>query len=399
MMSQHSLGSLNSGTVLSFSRCPWLFILLAILVCAGASLGILTLVEETNGSKLWIDSKSDFYQNVQYVSENSKVNNQRRSIILVNVGEGENILTAARIKALYQFRLEVAALEPGANATWHDVCQEIPGGGGALASGGGPGGAGFEPPEWPEVCDLVDLVMATIEMVCLENHVLELWVRGSGIESTETRVAINALTDESVLDTINDPDAKSGITGQSPILDTYLGRVKRDENGRILSAEALIMTLIGKFYGFEELPESEPVMKFEKALINLTLNLDAEGLEATLNTVRSFNDIAGGDIDSDISLLGTGYIIVLIYVMIMLGKFNSVQQRALLSLTGIAAVGMGIGTCYGLCSLIGLDYTGLHSILPFLLLGIGIDDMFVIELARCSQLSDPQSFSERLCRF
>ena len=38
---------------------------------------------------------------------------------------------------------------------------------------------------------------------------------------------------------------------------------------------------------------------------------------------------------------------------------------------------MSIGFSYGFCSLCGLSYGPLHNIIPFLLLGIGIDDMFV----------------------
>jgi len=39
---------------------------------------------------------------------------------------------------------------------------------------------------------------------------------------------------------------------------------------------------------------------------------------------------------------------------------------------------MGIIVAYGFCSSIGLFYGPMHNVLPFLLLGIGIDDMFVI---------------------
>ena len=45
---------------------------------------------------------------------------------------------------------------------------------------------------------------------------------------------------------------------------------------------------------------------------------------------------------------------------------------------GIASVAMAIFVSYGLCSAFGVFFGPVHSILPFLLLGIGIDDMFVI---------------------
>ena len=33
---------------------------------------------------------------------------------------------------------------------------------------------------------------------------------------------------------------------------------------------------------------------------------------------------------------------------------------------------------YGLCSALGFFYSAAHAVMPFLLLGVGIDDMFVI---------------------
>ena len=57
---------------------------------------------------------------------------------------------------------------------------------------------------------------------------------------------------------------------------------------------------------------------------NLTL---PEGLELHRRSQRSFKDTASSSIKSDVSLLGMGYVVVLIFVMIMLGKFNSVENR------------------------------------------------------------------------
>jgi predicted RND superfamily exporter protein len=35
-------------------------------------------------------------------------------------------------------------------------------------------------------------------------------------------------------------------------------------------------------------------------------------------------------------------------------------------------------TSYGLCSALGFSFSPLHNFIPFLLLGLGVDDMFVI---------------------
>lgn len=77
----------------------------------------------------------------------------------------------------------------------------------------------------------------------------------------------------------------------------------------------------------------------------------------------------------------SGYLTVFIYTTLMLGKFNCVQQRAGLAIAGFLGVIMGIVVSFGICSAFGLFFSSMHSVLPFLLLGIGLDDMFVI--AQC----------------
>ena len=45
---------------------------------------------------------------------------------------------------------------------------------------------------------------------------------------------------------------------------------------------------------------------------------------------------------------------------------------------GVVCIALSMGFAYGFCSACTLFVTPVHNILPFLLLGIGIDDVFVI---------------------
>ena len=96
------------------------------------------------------------------------------------------------------------------------------------------------------------------------------------------------------------------------------------------------------------------------------------------NVKRSFGDIASSTILGDVSVMAIGYMIVFVYVQIMLGRCNCLEQRSFLAFTGFLGVIMGIVVSYGICSACNLFFGPMHSVLPFLLLGIGIDDMFVI---------------------
>ncbi|XP_056016839.1 uncharacterized protein LOC125677676 [Ostrea edulis] len=91
--------------------------------------------------------------------------------------------------------------------------------------------------------------------------------------------------------------------------------------------------------------------------------------------MTSWNDKAGNVIREVLSLLTGGVLLVFVYLF---GRINCVEQRIRLSLAGIIMVGMSIAFSFRLSSAVGLEYGPLHSILPFFLLGIGVDNMFVV---------------------
>ena len=120
------------------------------------------------------------------------------------------------------------------------------------------------------------------------------------------------------------------------------------------------------------------------------------GTSMFINVARGYSDIATDTITDDAIMMPIGFIIVFVYVTFMLGRLDCLQQRSMLAgaglflqllfqfLTklansiGLTAIGLTIGFTYGVCSAVGLFYGPMHNIIPFLLLGIGIDDMFVI---------------------
>ena len=50
----------------------------------------------------------------------------------------------------------------------------------------------------------------------------------------------------------------------------------------------------------------------------------------------------------------------------------------IVDVSGLSGIVLGSVFCLGVCSACGLMFTQLHNVLPFLMLGIGIDDMFVL---------------------
>ena len=45
---------------------------------------------------------------------------------------------------------------------------------------------------------------------------------------------------------------------------------------------------------------------------------------------------------------------------------------------GLMVIGLALGVSFGFCFYMGIFFADMHPVIPFLLLGIGVDDMYVI---------------------
>lgn len=102
------------------------------------------------------------------------------------------------------------------------------------------------------------------------------------------------------------------------------------------------------------------------------------GMEIHAIASRSYIDSLHQILNSNLTVLCCGISLIAVYVMVMIGKCNALEQRIYLSIMGVFVVGQAILSSYGVCYYLGYSYGPIHSILPFLLLGIGVDNMFVI---------------------
>ena len=137
-------------------------------------------------------------------------------------------------------------------------------------------------------------------------------------------------------------------------------------------------------------------LEYEKALLEELLafaqksNAKNNGIETFVNLARSFDDLANGALDSDVPRVVAGVFIVYAYVLTMLGGFDCVAQKPFLGGIGMFCVFLAQMASYGVCSALGLIFSPMHNIIPFLLMGIGIDDMFVIVQSHVNlEHSDP----------
>lgn len=403
------------------AKKPVAFIILCIVLTLACGSGIIYFEKETTGTKLWIPSNSAARLNTDWLWDNFPPTFRYNSIIF----ESEDILTPEVIQTMYRVRKKVDKIKTEKfGDKWKDMCQLFPvvkpPDIGSLIGFGrkrkkrqdddvftGFGDDDFfnEPFFEKEIEEEEDneeipedkLAMAnyfsselypdpycnivkSMDTACFEMSILELWAN-DGKYDAKTDEDIETLTREDILDKINNVN-RSGIFLVEKNFTDYLSGVTYDDNGRVIGAKATIIRLFGrmnataaKLNPAENRGENiDPrMLEFEGDLIQVLLDKTdyPKGLNSYANVMRSFGDIAGSTILGDIPMMGIGYMIVFVYVMVMLGKFNCVEQRAFLSISGIVGVIFGIVVSYGLCSFMGLFFGPMHSVLPFLLLGIG----------------------------
>ena len=70
--------------------------------------------------------------------------------------------------------------------------------------------------------------------------------------------------------------------------------------------------------------------------------------------------------------------LIFVYTNLVLGNCSPLHLRTASASIGIFCVVLSVLSGYGLAFLIGQKLSQAHNILPFMLLGLGVDDMFVI---------------------
>ena len=101
-------------------------------------------------------------------------------------------------------------------------------------------------------------------------------------------------------------------------------------------------------------------------------------IEIEVMSEALLEDALNEGIFDDVFIINISISLIVIYSMLVLGNCDPVGCRIWAPLVGIFSTLLAFVVAYGFCSLMGLRVVTTHNLLPFLLLGIGVDDMYVI---------------------
>jgi Niemann-Pick C1 protein len=125
-------------------------------------------------------------------------------------------------------------------------------------------------------------------------------------------------------------------------------------------------------------------------------NLDSQFINVYVMTMNSFDNAFASDVLGDLTLVQVAIGFVAIYCIFFLGSCSPIHFRSLAALVALLCVALAYSASYGLATYLGGKTAGIHSLLPFLLIGIGVDDAFVLTCA--VDQTDPRDSIENRMR-
>lgn len=330
-----------------------------IVLTALCGAGFARWTTENRADKLWVpqgtvaETETEEYQ--QYFGSSSRFN----SIIVQANIQGENVLTKARLedamKMHKKIESEVATVDKE-DYTFLDLCTKS----GRSCANKSDG-----------VCE------------CLVLSVLKQW-------------------DYDLATLQNDANYMATLNayGSKDDLDAVLGKAVYDNSG-LVSAEAFTLSYFiddrtAAAGSDENGSEADPINEGWEGDVFLATTESVATDYATLSvdyiSGRSFSDEFGGAITGDLLLVQISYIVVFLFLGASMGRFiPGPESRWTMSLAALVLVGLSTGAGFGLSSAMGFFFGPVHSLLPFILLGIGVDDAFVIVNAFNRERKGPRS--------
>ena len=128
---------------------------------------------------------------------------------------------------------------------------------------------------------------------------------------------------------------------------------------------------------------------FENAIEGFVKGYTSDILSFHSLHVSTWNRDFEESLNDDISLMPIGVTLLILYGTFVLGKMHPVHSRAVLAAIGLGTVILAYIEALGVSMYFGLRKSGPHTSIPFLLLGIGLDDMFVLVAALEPEVEAP----------
>ena len=350
------------------ARRPALTIAANFLAAILLGLGFLNIVIETKGDRLWVDQNSLLKEQQDYITETYILQPRVNFVVLAANPMGGDALTAGPIAMMHGLHDQILALETSDGFGWSDVCERD-----AFDRCSVTGAMQFfaTPAAGVNTTLFANLSTAAIKQLIAPPAGGSPWVLPSGGPVVLDNVFMSW-----------DAAATSAVGARSYYLlqGEFFGRCEREG----ISREDCTS-------GKREDVQLELEEKMIELLEPLMLHSRDGAIQSPegagmvyLQTFRSLDDELLRAVSGDIVLFALTMNIMCTFCCVVLGRTcggKCLESRFLLANGGLGLVMFAMIGGYGLCAGLGWQFTQLQQILPFILIGIGVDDMVIIAAA------------------
>uniref|UniRef100_A0A2K6MIM4 Patched 2 n=1 Tax=Rhinopithecus bieti TaxID=61621 RepID=A0A2K6MIM4_RHIBE len=176
-----------------------------------------------------------------------------------------------------------------------------------------------------------------------------------------------------------------------------LGGMARDPQGQLLRAEALQSTFLlmsprqlyehfrGDYQthdiGWSEEQAGTVLQAWQRRFVQLAQEALPENTSQQIHAFSSttLDDILHAFSEVSAARVVGGYLLMLAYACVTMLRWDCAQSQGAVGLAGVLLVALAVASGLGLCALLGITFNAATTqVLPFLALGIGVDDVFLL---------------------
>jgi len=196
-----------------------------------------------------------------------------------------------------------------------------------------------------------------------------------------------------ILADVNDQSKWVSSDGTKLKLSDMLGGVSYDANGKIISAEAFLTKIFLKNIKEDvDSTSTDPATEaWELEFDDYVKDFSHSNLAKSYpSTTKGRGRAGGGAIQDDVKLLSQGYNFLIIFSIIVLSHHKLIHSNGVMAFASIFAVMLSIVSAFGVCGYLGVKTNPVTTTLFLVLLGIGVDDTYVIMGEYTAVKGDPK---------
>ena len=219
------------------------------------------------------------------------------------------------------------------------------------------------------------LCALNLEGVCWNNDILDLATLMEDIEARRINISY--------------PVWFSPDTFKPYPITMFFGGIQLDDINSVTHVDAVSLAY---FLNSAEAEDLDRGHEWENSFLKIVAKQKYEHIKVTRFGSVTLEQELEDNTETIKPYFGLNIGIMVIFCCITCLMTDWVKSKPIIGLLGVVSAVMGSVSAFGLCMYLGVDFIGINLAAPFLMLGIGIDDTFVMLAAwRRTSVHDPVS--------